>query len=185
MKNHEYHKNVSEVLDIENELIVPENESLRHHPAIVSKDNKDQLQLFAEKEEAEKETPVEIISRQDSIDHAKKDYEEVRATLHRLSMMGVESLEGILQVAQESEHPRAYEVVAATIKNVADVTDKLMQLQHQIQDLEDKKNKPLRDKSKKKDSGDDEQETKQVTNNNAIFLGSTAELQKFIESQQK
>ena len=59
----------------------------------------------------------------------KQDYEMSRAQLHNLVMKGQEAVDGILDVARASDHPRAYEVAATTIKAVGDVTDKLIDLQ--------------------------------------------------------
>ena len=94
----------------------------------------------------------------------KQDYEMSRANLHNLVMKGQEALDGIMDVAQSSDHPRAYEVAALMIKNVADTTDKLIDLQRKMKDL---------------DSDD-----KKVTNNttNAMFVGSTSDLQKMLKN---
>ena len=80
---------------------------------------------------------------------------------------GQESLDGIMELAQESDSPRAYEVAGQIIKSVADTTDKLMDLQKKMKEL-----------NKEEDSG-----PKSVTNN-ALFVGSTAELFKFLKNQQ-
>ena len=77
---------------------------------------------------------------------------------------GQEAINGILELAQESEMPRAYEVAGQLIKNVADATDKLMDLQKKLKDV------------------NEEKETKGPTTvNNSLFVGSTAELQKFLK----
>ena len=70
-----------------------------------------------------------------------QDYEISRAQLHNLVMKGQEAVDGILDVARASDHPRAYEVAATTIKAVGDVTDKLIDLQTKMKELdkEDKK----------------------------------------------
>ena len=98
----------------------------------------------------------------------KHDYEVSRAALHSLVMKGQEAVDGILEVAQASDHPRAYEVAATTIKNVADTADKLIDLQKKMKELdaEDKKNAPS-------------------TVNNTMFVGSTAELQKMLKQQKE
>ena len=77
---------------------------------------------------------------------------------------GQEALSGILDVANNTDHPRAYEVAGQLVKSVSDATEKLMALQQKMQDLEEGP------KSKQK-----------VTNNNALFVGSTAELSKLIK----
>ena len=98
----------------------------------------------------------------------KHDYEVSRAALHSLVMKGQEAVDGILEVAQASDHPRAYEVAATTIKNVADTADKLIDLQKKMKELdaEDKKNAPS-------------------TVNNTMFVGSTADLQKMLKQQKE
>ena len=95
----------------------------------------------------------------------KQDYEISRAQLHNLVMKGQEAVDGILDVARASDHPRAYEVAGQLIKNVADTADKLIDLQKKMKDLD--------------------AEEKKVTQNttNALFVGSTAELQKLLKQQ--
>ena len=95
----------------------------------------------------------------------KQDYEMSRAQLHNLVMKGQEAVDGILDVARASDHPRAYEVAATTIKAVGDVTDKLIDLQAKMKEL---------DKEDKKGPSN-------VTN--ALFVGSTSELQKLLKQQ--
>ena len=94
-----------------------------------------------------------------------QDYETSRAQLHSLVMKGQEAVDGILDVARASDHPRAYEVAATTIKAVGDVTDKLIDLQAKMKEL---------DKEHKKGPSN-------VTN--ALFVGSTSELQKLLKQQ--
>ena len=98
----------------------------------------------------------------------KQDYEISRAQLHNLVMKGQEAVDGILDVARASDHPRAYEVAGQLIKNVADTADKLIDLQKKMKDLdaEDKKNAPS-------------------TVNNTMFIGSTAELQKMLKKEKE
>ena len=95
------------------------------------------------------------------------DYETSRANLHNLVMKGQEAVDGIMDVARASDHPRAYEVAALMIKNVGDVTDKLIDLQRKMKELD----------------ADD----KRVTNNttNAMFVGSTSDLQKMLKNINK
>ena len=95
----------------------------------------------------------------------KQDYEMSRANLHNLVMKGQEAVDGILDVARASDHPRAYEVAGQLIKHVADTTDKLIDLQGKMKEL---------DKEEKKGPS---------TVNNALFVGSTAELQKLLKQQ--
>ena len=92
-----------------------------------------------------------------------KDYEYTRGELYSLIDQGQEAVRGALEVAQESGHPRAYEVATNAMKQVADMTDKLMDLQKKVKDLDEDKKGPSK-----------------VTNN-AMFVGSTADLQKMLK----
>ena len=94
-----------------------------------------------------------------------KDYEYTRGNLYSIIEKGQEAINGILELAQESEMPRAYEVAGQLIKSVSDATDKLMDLQKKLKDLEEEK-----------------QSKGPSTVNNALFVGSTAELQKLLKS---
>ena len=98
-------------------------------------------------------------------DEISKDYEYSRGNLYSLIEKGQEAVDGILELAQESDSARAYEVAATTIKAVADTTDKLIDLQQKMKDLEQDPNKGPTN----------------VTN--ALFVGSTAELSKLIKQQ--
>jgi hypothetical protein len=96
----------------------------------------------------------------------KKDYEYARGNLYSLIEKGQQAVNGILELAQESEMPRAYEVAGQLIKNVSDATDKLMDLQKKLKDVEEQKI------------------SKGPTNvTNALFVGSTAELAKLLKSK--
>ena len=106
---------------------------------------------------------LEKIDKNDS----EKDYEYSRAQLYSLVEKGQEAVNGILELAQESDSARAYEVTATTIKAVADTTDKLIDLQQKMKDLEQDPNKGPTN----------------VTN--ALFVGSTAELSKLIKKQKE
>jgi hypothetical protein len=109
------------------------------------------------------EQKIESISSSVSND-LKKDYEYTRGNLYSIIEKGQEALNGILELAQESEMPRAYEVAGQLIKNVADATDKLIDLQKKLKDI-------------------DEQKVKGPTNvTNALFVGSTAELSKLLKN---
>ena len=108
------------------------------------------------------ESEIENIS--SSVEDIRKDYEYTRGNLYSLIEKGQEAINGILELAQESEMPRAYEVAGQLIKSVSDATDKLMDLQKKLKDV----NK--------------EEEVKGPTNvTNALFVGSTAELQKLLK----
>ena len=91
------------------------------------------------------------------------DYEYTRGQLYNLIEKGQEAINGILDVAQNSDHPRAYEVAGNLIKNVADISDKLMDLQKKVKEVSEEKQKGPTN----------------VTN--AMFVGSTADLQKMLK----
>ena len=93
-----------------------------------------------------------------------KDYEYTRANLYSLIEKGQEAINGIMELAGEGGSPRAYEVAGQLIKNVADATDKLMDLQKKLKDVEEEK-----------------QSRGPSTVNNALFVGSTAELAKMLK----
>jgi|TARA_R110000822_G_scaffold63911_3_gene157029 hypothetical protein len=95
------------------------------------------------------------------------DYELARNNFHLLIEKGNTAIEGILQLAREAENPRSYEVAGQLIKTVSDVTQDLMKLQKNMKDL----NKVEKDAPKN------------VTN--ALFVGSTAELQKLIKGDKE
>ena len=96
-----------------------------------------------------------------------QDYEISRAQLHNLVMKGQEAVDGILDVARASDHPRAYEVAGQLIKSVGDVADKLIDLQGKMKDL-------------------DKEEKRGPTNvTNAMFVGSTSDLQKMLKKQKE
>ncbi len=103
-----------------------------------------------------------------NVDDINKDYDYTRGNLYSIIEKGQEALNGVLELAQESEMPRAYEVAGQLIKNVADATDKLMELQKKLKDVEEEK------------------QSKGPTNvTNALFVGSTADLAKLIKQQSK
>jgi hypothetical protein len=106
----------------------------------------------------------EIIPKNTSTEDVKKDYEYTRANLYSLIEKGQEAINGILELAGEGESPRAYEVAGQLIKSVGDVTDKLMDLQKKLKDVEEESSKT----------------TNNVTNN-ALFVGSTSELSKLLK----
>ena len=135
MSDEVFDKNMEEVFDIEVEASnVPEGGCAKR---------KDQLRDVSEDRD--------------------KDYEYTRGELYSLIDQGQEAVRGALEVAQESGHPRAYEVATNAMKQVADMTDKLMDLQKKVKDLDEEKKVPSK-----------------VTNN-AMFVGSTSELQKMLK----
>ena len=113
-------------------------------------------------ESTKKEVPVKKAKETDVVD----DYEYSRAQLYNLVEKGQEAIQGALEVAQSSDHPRAYEVAGNLIKHVADITEKLLDNQKKLKDIEE-------EKVQKGPS----------TVNNAVFFGSTSELQKILKQQ--
>jgi len=99
-----------------------------------------------------------------SQDDVQKDYEYSRAQLYSLIEKGQETLNGIMELAAETANPRAYEVAGQILKSVGDTADKLIDLQKKMRLIEDENIKT----------------TNNVTNN-AVFVGSTSELQKLLK----
>jgi hypothetical protein len=108
-------------------------------------------------------TLPEVIPPQTTSEDADNDYKYQRENFYRLVERGQDAIDGILELAKESEHPRSYEVAGQLIKNVADVTEKLGDLQEKMKKLKEVPNSA----------------PKNVTN--ALFVGSTAELQKMLK----
>lgn len=112
----------------------------------------------------EKNLPVVEKNRPLKIDKdIKDDYEFSRKTYKDLIYTGTRSMDVLAELARESEHPRAFEVLAQTIKNIGDTTEKLMSLQKKKKDL----------------TADETEKQKNVTNNN-MFVGSTTDLQRLL-----
>ena len=110
----------------------------------------------------------EIVDIKTSETDVRRDYEYTRGNLYSLIEKGQEAINGIMELAQESEMPRAYEVAGQLIKNVADATDKLLELQKKLKEVEE------------------ESASKGPTNvTNALFVGSTAELSKLLKKQEE
>ena len=116
--------------------------------------------LNMEVEPVKKPNVPKVQSKDDDLE---KDYEYTRGELYSLIDQGQEAVRGALEVAQESGHPRAYEVAVAAMKHVADMTEKLQDLHKKMKDL-----------------GEEIKGPKNVTNN-AKFVGSTTELQKMLK----
>ena len=110
---------------------------------------------------AKKETPRKDAPKKNEVE---KDYEYTRANLYSIIEKGQEAINGIMEVAGESASPRAYEVAGQLIKSAADTTDKLMDLQKKVKDVNE----------------DNPSKTNNVTNN-ALFVGSTYELSKMLK----
>ena len=112
------------------------------------------------KPEVKNELP-NVVLKKDDVD---KDYKYTRGQLYSLIEKGQEAINGIMEVAGESASPRAYEVAGQLIKSVADSTDKLMDLQKKMKDIDEEK-----------------QKTQSNVTNNALFVGSTSELSKLLK----
>ena len=97
-------------------------------------------------------------------DDVSKDYDYTRGNLYSLIEKGQEAINGIMEVAGETASPRAYEVAGQLIKSVADTTDKLLDLQKKVKEV-----------------NEDEGKTNNNVTNNALFVGSTSELSKLIK----
>jgi hypothetical protein len=119
--------------------------------------------------EKDKEPPKqEVIKQQEDWGDANdtdRDYAYQRQNFYNLVERGTDAIEGILELAKESDHPRAYEVAGNLIKQVAEVTEKLGDLQEKMKRLKEVPNNA----------------PKNVTN--ALFVGSTAELQKMLKEK--
>jgi hypothetical protein len=98
------------------------------------------------------------------------DYALTRGNIQALLKQGHEALVSALEIAKQSEHPRAFEVVGNLMKQLVDANQQLMDLHKQKQKLDD----PV-----------EKEKSKQITNNNAIFVGSTTELNKLIKNMTK
>ena len=110
-------------------------------------------------------TKVIVKRPSDKLEDVDADYKYQRENFYNLVERGQDAIEGILEIAKESEHPRTYEVAGNLIKQVAEVTEKLGDLQDKMKKLKDvPSNAP-----------------KNVTN--ALFVGSTAELQKMLKGK--
>jgi tetrahydrodipicolinate N-succinyltransferase len=115
--------------------------------------------------EVSKTPKINHVKKEDTSDNdVTKDYDYTRANLYSLIEKGQETLNGIMELAGDSASPRAFEVAGQIIKSVADTTDKLMDLQKKVKEVEEEKSKT----------------TNNVTNN-ALFVGSTSELSKMLK----
>jgi len=108
-------------------------------------------------------TPVNK-SQLQKVEDIEKDYSYTRGNLYSLIEKGQEAINGIMEVAGETASPRAYEVAGQLIKSVADTTDKLVDLQKKVKDLDE-----------------DNSKTPNSVTNNALFVGSTSELSKMLK----
>ena len=121
-----------------------------------------------EVDSVEVKEPVGIQKPPITKDDITRDYEYTRGNLYSIIEKGQEAIDGILELAQESDMPRAYEVAGQLIKSVSDATDKLMDLQKKVKDV-----------------NEDQPSKGPSTVNNALFVGSTAELAKLLKNGAK
>ena len=130
------------------------------------------INITPTKVEVDESDVVVGVDREKPDRHAKdditKDYEYTRGNLYSIIEKGQEAINGILELAQDSEMPRAYEVAGQLIKSVSDATDKLMDLQKKVKDV-----------------NEDTPQKGPNTVNNALFVGSTAELAKLLKNGAK
>ena len=112
------------------------------------------------KPDIKQELPNVVLKKND----VEKDYKYTRGQLYSLIEKGQEAINGIMEVAGESASPRAYEVAGQLIKSVADTTDKLMDLQKKVKEVDEEKSK-----------------TQNTVTNNALIVGSTSELSKLLK----
>ena len=98
------------------------------------------------------------------VEDVEKDYSYTRGQLYSLIEKGQEAINGIMELAGESASPRAYEVAGQLIKSVADTTDKLVDLQKKVKELDE-----------------DSPKSPSSVTNNALFVGSTSELSKMLK----
>lgn len=123
------------------------------------------VEYTVEKQEQE---IIEKPIKEESRDHVDSDYDLVRKNLKNLIKQSEAAIEGILDVASESESPRAYEVVSQLIHSSLDANGKLLEIHKKMKDLKK----------------EDDSKVTSITNN-SIYVGSTAELQKFLLERKK
>jgi homoserine dehydrogenase len=116
-------------------------------------------------QETDETLPIIVENDVEEYDDIEKDYRLQRDTFHTLVEKGSTAIDGILELAKEGEHPRGYEVAGNLIKQVAEVAEKLGDLQEKMKRLKEVPNTA----------------PKNVTN--ALFVGSTAELQKMLKGK--
>ena len=117
--------------------------------------------------EVVQQEPNNLIKRDDALDDVDSDYKYQRENFYNLIERGQDAIDGILEVAKQSDHPRSYEVAGNLISQVAEVTEKLSRLQSSMKRLKEVPNNA----------------PKNVTN--ALYVGSTAELQKLLKGGDK
>lgn len=103
-------------------------------------------------------------------DSARVDFEAARANIHNMIENGTDAMHKLAQIADSSQHPRAFEVLAKLMDTMLNANEKLLDLQTKIREI-DSADTPINDKAK--------------TINNNLFVGSTAELQKVLQDMKK
>tara|TARA_B100000586_G_scaffold264332_1_gene234617 strand:+ start:344 stop:748 length:405 start_codon:yes stop_codon:yes gene_type:complete len=106
---------------------------------------------------------IKVPTREDNIEN---DYKYARENLYNLVERGQDAIDGILQLSQETEHPRAYEVAGQLIKTVSETAEKLIDIQKKLKDIE-KENDNIR------------------TQHNHLYVGSTSDLQKYLKKNKQ
>ena len=154
--------NLDEMKNLEDELDLKPAEEL-DSCGIAAQDNTSLIEL-----ENKDDFQEEIV------DNRRQDYNCARENLKNALKVGSESLEDLLEIAKASQSPRAYEVISTMVKNVSEASDKLMDIQKKLEELEISSGE---DKSLK---NLDKLELTQNTQN-TIYVGSTADLQQFIQ----
>ena len=128
--------------------------------------------------------PAEVVAKnatiaqvqvKDSESDLADDYDYSRDTYKRLVDKGQEAIDHMMELALQSDHPRAYEVLGGMLKNVSDMTDKLVSLHGNIEKV----------KAAKTAKGGSESSSQPSVTNNNVFVGSTTDLQRFIIAQQQ
>jgi hypothetical protein len=132
-------------------------------------DNTDKREKIAEA--LNKNLPILAPESQPIVDHLQDDYKESRETYKELIGKGNEAIDLMMELARDSQHPRAFEVLATLLKTQADNNDKLIDLQKKLKTLKEPPKCSM-------------QNPNNVTNNN-VFVGSTSDLQRFILDQSK
>ena len=121
------------------------------------------------REDDEQETELPVVMEGTPQEQLETDYNYTRTNFYDLIENGGKAIESALHIAQEGQHPRAYEVLAQLLKNVGETNEKLMTLHMKMDEM--KSDRRI-------------QNPTQVTNN-ALFVGSTSELQKFLKKESK
>lgn len=125
-----------------------------------------------ESESCELSTKSECTRTDIIIKDTEDDYEFARSHIKKLILTSNDAIDRLYELASDAEHPRAYEVLSAMIKNTADINSSLLDL------IKNRKKIVLEPVGGSSASGN-------VTNNNAIFVGSTTDLQKFLKTREE